>query len=295
MDVAGAFLITAGLMSFVYALAKVPDLGWTDGATISFFGLSVLLIAGFVFNELRVKDPLIKLAIFRKRNVTGGNLLQLVMPASMFGMFFYLSIYMQQILGYSPTKTGLANLPFTLTIIVVAGYLSRNLVTLNPKRILTIAPLFVVAGLLWFSRIPVHANYFLDILPGIILMAIGMAAVFVITTLVTTSGVSKQESGLVSGLLNTSQQIGGAIGLAVLTVVAAATTKADLLTANTSEEVTASIVHGFQNGFLAAAAFALVGFFIARFVIHSGSKPNKSDINKEAETEAEALPAIPGV
>jgi EmrB/QacA subfamily drug resistance transporter len=295
VDYLGAVTITGSLMSLVYGLAKAPSVGWGTASTLISLGLAVALMAIFIVNELRVKHPLIKLSIFARRNVTGGTIIQLLMPAAMFGMFFYISIYLQQILGYSPTKTGAANLPFTFTIMVIAGILSGKIARLNPKPILVIAPLLVAAGLLFFARIPVHADYLTDVLPGILLMASGMAAVFVTATMATTNGISHKESGLVSGLLNTGQQVGGAIGLAILTVVSTAATKSQLAAANgDSAAIPGALVHGFHQGFIVAAGFALVASLVALtvFKVH---KATQTDIEQEAETEAEALPAIPGV
>jgi EmrB/QacA subfamily drug resistance transporter len=294
VDILGALTVTGSLMALVYALAKVPENGWGSGATLGTLAISVTLMATFIINELRVQHPLIPLGIFKRRNVSGGSIIQLLMPASMFGMFFYLSIYLQQILHYTPTKTGLADVPFTVMIILVAGTLSRKMSKLNPKPILVVAPLIVAAGLLYFARIPVHANYWTDVLPGIALIGGGMACVFVTTTLVTTSGVSHKESGLISGLLNTGQQIGGAVGLAVLSVVSTAVTKHDMLAAAGNPlALQAATVHGFQRGFLAASVFA-VGASVVALVVIKAQRPSKQDIDQESETEAEALAAIPG-
>lgn len=295
VDILGALTITGSLMSLVYALAKAAENGWGASSTLLSFAVSAVLMIIFVVNELRVSSPLIKLSIFKRRNVTGGTLVQLLMPAAMFGMFFYLSIYMQHILHYSPIMTGVANLPFTLTIMAVAGTLSKKMGSFNPKAILVVAPLVVAAGLVFFSFIPEHASYVTNILPGIILMAAGMAAVFVTTTLMTTSGVSHEESGLVSGLLNTGQQIGGAIGLAVLTVISTAVTRNHwAASGNNPEALTSALVHGFQRGFLAAAGFAIAASLIALFVFKT-HKPTQVELDREVENEAEALPAIPGV
>lgn len=294
LDAWGAIAITASLMTFVYGLAKAPELGWASATTLGSFIAAVVLMGIFIINELRVRQPLIQLSIFKRRNVSGGSLVQLLMPAAMFGMFFYISIYLQQILGYSPTKTGAANIPFTLTIMVVAGMLSRSIGKVNTKAILVAAPWLVAAGLFYFARIPVHANYFIDILPGIIIMAAGMAAMFVTTTLVTTSGASHKESGLISGLLNTGQQVGGAIGLAVLTVVSTAATKHDMIAAHgNTAALPAALVHGFQRGFLVAAGFAIAASIVALVVVKA-HKPSASDIANEPEAEAESLAAIPG-
>ncbi|HEY2004339.1 MAG TPA: DHA2 family efflux MFS transporter permease subunit [Candidatus Saccharimonadia bacterium] len=301
MDLLGAVTVTGSLMSLVYALAQVPTRGWGSGLTLGAFGVSVGLMVAFVVNELVRKQPLIKLGIFRRRNVSGGTIIQVLMPAALFGMFFYLSIYLQQVLHYSPTKTGLANVPFTLVLIVVAGTLSRFIAKLNPKPILVVAPLVVGTGLAYFSRIPVHANYLTDILPAVVLMAAGMAMVFVTTTVVTTSGTSQEESGLVSGLLNTGQQIGGAIGLAVLSVVSTSVTKADLATAAASATnpasvaaaIPAAMVHGFQRGFATAALFAVGASLVAAVVIKA-RKPSRAQAERDLQMEAEVLPAIPG-
>ncbi len=293
VDVVGALTITGSLMSLVYALAKVPEKGWGSSSTISMLALAAGLMAAFIINELVLTQPLMKLSIFKRRNVAGGTMIQLLMPAAMFGFFFYLSIYLQKVLHYSPTRTGLADLPFTLMIILVASVLSKRIAKLNSKVILTVAPLIAASGLLFFARIPLHANYWVDILPGIILMAGGMAAVFVTNTSATTSGSSHQEAGLISGLLNTGQQVGGAIGLAVLSVVSSTTTKDDMTAAHGNPAaLPTAIVHGFQHGFFAAVIFALGASFIALtvFKVHR----HKASDTSQIEVEAESLAAIPG-
>jgi EmrB/QacA subfamily drug resistance transporter len=308
LDLLGAVTVTGSLMSLVYALAQVPSKGWGAGITLAAFGLSAGLMVAFVVNELLRKQPLIKLSIFKRRNVSGGTIIQLLMPAALFGMFFYLSIYLQQILHYSPTMTGVADVPFTLVLIVTAGVLSRIIGKINPKPVLVIAPLVVGAGLMYFARIPVHANYWTDIFPAIALMAAGMAAVFVTVTVVTTTGTSQEESGLVSGLLNTGQQIGGAIGLAVLSVVSTSVTKADFADAASNlssmtnplaakaalaTAIPQALVHGFQRGFATAALFALAASLVAAIVIKA-RKPSPAQVERDLEFEAEAIPAIPG-
>jgi EmrB/QacA subfamily drug resistance transporter len=291
VDVTGAVSVTASLMSLVYALAQAAEKGWGSGTVWTWLGVSAALMAVFIINEMKIRSPLVPLNIFKRRNVTGGSIIFLLMPASMFGMFFYLSIYYQQILGYSPTMTGMANLPFTMMIVIVAAILSKKIAKINPKVVLIAAATSITVGLLYMARLPVVANYFTDILPAIILTAGGMAAVFVTITMVSTSGVSHEESGLVSGLLNTGQQIGGAIGLAVLTVVSTTVTRDDL--AGGTVALPEALVHGFQKGFLAASLFAVAAGIVALVVLKT-HKPTKADLAQESETEAEALPAIPG-
>jgi EmrB/QacA subfamily drug resistance transporter len=308
LDILGAVTVTGSLMSLVYALAQVPTHGWGAAVTIWSFAASAGLMVAFVVNELVRKQPLIRLGIFKRRNVSGGTIIQTLMPAALFGMFFFVSIFLQQILHYSPTMTGVADVPFTLILIVVAGILSRFIAKINPKPILVIAPLLVSAGLLFFARMPVDASYWRDIFPGIALMAVGMASVFVTVTVVTTTGTSQEESGLVSGLLNTGQQIGGAIGLAVLSVVSTSVTKSDLAAAAANlgnvtnplaakaamaAAVPAALVHGFQRGFAVAALFA-VGASLVALVVIKARKPSRVQAQRGLEVEAELVPAIAG-
>lgn len=293
LDVAGALTITGSLMAAVYALAKIPDFGWGSANTLWMFGASVALLIAFIVNERLVKHPLIDLSIFRRRNVTGGTLMQVLLPAALFGMFFYLSIYLQGLLHYTPTETGVANVPFTLVVIVIAGFLSRKITKINTKPFLVAAPLLVAAGLLYLSRLPLSSNYWIDILPGIIAMASGMAVIFVLVTVTATSGVSHKESGLISGLLNTAQQIGGALGLAVLSVISTQATQSKMVAAHGNPAVLPdALVHGFQEGFRAAVIFALAGSVVALVVLRS-KKPSES-LSEERENEAESLAAIPG-
>jgi EmrB/QacA subfamily drug resistance transporter len=293
LDITGALTITGSLMAAVYALAKVPEYGWTGGNTILMFGLAIGLLVAFIVNERVVKQPLIDLSIFKRRNVSGGTLLQVLLSASMFSMFFYLSIYLQELLHYSPTQTGIANVPFTIVVILIAGFLSRQVAKINTKPLLVAAPLLAAGGLLYLSRLPLTSNYWVDLLPGIALMASGMAVAFVLVTVTATSGVSHKESGLVSGLLNTSQQIGGALGLAVLSVISTQATNDKVAAAHGNPAaLPEALVHGFQQGFRAAVVFAIGASIVALIVLKSG-KPSET-LDQERENEAEALAAVPG-
>lgn len=292
LDVAGALTITGSLMAAVYALAKVPNYGWGGSQTWMMFGISAVLLAAFIVNERLNKHPLIDLSIFKRRNVTGGTLLQILLPAAMFSMFFYLSIYLQGLLHYTPTETGIANVPFTIVVIIVAALLSSRITKINPKPFLVAAPILVAGGLLYLSRLPLQSNYWTDLLPGMVVMAAGMAVAFVLVTVTATSGVSHKESGLVSGLLNTAQQIGGAIGLAVLSVISTQATKDQMVGAHGNPaELPQALVHGFQQGFRAAVVFAVLAAVVALIVLKAKKPDNTRD---EATEEAEALAAIPG-
>jgi EmrB/QacA subfamily drug resistance transporter len=296
LDLLGAFLVTAGLMTLVYGLVKAGTTSWTSTSTIGFLSAAVVLLVGFVINEMKVKQPLMPLTIFRNRNVAAGNLMQLPITAGMFSVFFYLTLYEQLVLGFSPVMAGLANLPFTFCIGIVATIISRQISKVAPKVILVAAPLLVSTGLFYFSRLPVDGNYVHDILPGIILMASGMGATFVALTLAATSGVAAKDSGLVSGLLNTSQQIGGAIGLAVLSSISTAVTK-NYLAAHPphgSGLPLDGLVAGFQTAFRIAAFLAIFAAVIALIGL-SNKKMTRSEIEHELEREAEAFPVVPGV
>lgn len=298
LDLPGAFLVTSGLMLLVYGLVHASESGWGAASTLGFIAAAIALLAGFIVNERRVAQPLMPLRIFRIRNVSAGNLMQLPITAGMFSVFFYLSIYMQQVLGYSPVQTGLANLPFTFFIGITAAITSRKIAKVAPKAILMAAPLLTAAGLFYFSRIPVDGRYLTDILPGIALMASGMGATFVALTLAATSGVAPKESGLVSGLLNTSQQIGGAIGLAVLTTISTAVTNNALASPAAAVKdqafINAALVDGFHMAFRIAACLAIAAALIA-FIGLKGNKLTKDDLKHEIEHEAEGFPVVPGV
>jgi EmrB/QacA subfamily drug resistance transporter len=295
IDILGAVTITAGLMALVYGLVKAPSYGWTSTHTYGMLSLAAGLILAFIVNESFTPRPLIPLSVFRIRNLAAANLMQLPISAGMFSVFFYLSIYQQQILHFSPVEAGLANLPFTLVIGVVAGIISRVVTKTGAKPILVVAPFFIASGLYWFSRIPVNGTYLHDLLPGIILMAAGMAATFVSITLAATSGVPHKDAGLASGVLNTSQQIGGALGLAILAAVSTATTT-KLMTAahGNPAAVPSALVGGFHDAFMVAVFMALGASVIAAVGLKF-HKMTKSEIAHETETEAEAFPVAPGV
>jgi EmrB/QacA subfamily drug resistance transporter len=296
LDLPGAFLVTAGLMSLVYGLVHAGTSSWGNTTTVGFLIASVVLLVGFVFNEFHVAQPLMRLNIFRNRNVAAGNLMQMPITAGMFSVFFYLSLYEQLILHYSPVATGFANLPFTFCIGILAAITSKNIAKVAPKVILVAAPLITSLGLFYFSRLPVHGHYLTDILPGIVLMASGMGATFVALTLAATSGVPTKDSGLVSGLLNTSQQIGGAIGLAVLTSVSTAVTS-HYLAVHPPQGAglpADGLVHGFHIAFRIAACLAISASIIALIGL-SNKKMTTDELSHEMEHEAEGFPAVPGV
>ena len=272
LDLPGAVLVTGGLMMLVYGLVKAPVEGWTSQASQLYFGIALVALVGFIINESRARHPLVPLGIFRIRNLSGANSLILFMTAGMFSIFFFCTLYMQEVLGYSPVKTGVDFLVVPVAIALVATNVPRLVKRVGYRPILMVAPLFVSGGLFWLSHIPVNGTFWGNVAPGMILLGIGMGATFVSVTIAATDGVPAHEAGLASGILNTSQQVGGSIGLAVLTGVATSTAThyisglhlqgpPDALTQATAT------VHGFHDGFLIASTFGIAASLIATFVL----------------------------
>jgi EmrB/QacA subfamily drug resistance transporter len=277
LDLPGAVLVTGGLMTLVYGLVKAPTYGWLDHRSLIYFGIALAALLLFVINESRAKHPLIPLRIFRIRNLSGADSMMLLMAAGMFSIFFFVTLYMQEILGYSPVKTGVDFLAVPIAIAITATNVPRVIKRVGYRPILMLSPLLVSGGLFWVSHLPVNGTYWGNIAPGMILLGLGMGGTFVSATIAATSGVSPQESGLASGLLNTSQQIGGSLGLAVLTGISTSAASKyiknlGLHGAPTKLQTAAASVHGFHDGFLIASCFGIVASLIAAVVIKN-SRP----------------------
>jgi EmrB/QacA subfamily drug resistance transporter len=264
-DVAGAVTVTAALSILVYAVVDATEAGWGSSRTIGLLVLSAVLLAAFVAIELRSAKPLVPFSIFRIRTLTGANVVGLLVGASLFSMFFFISLYMQQVLGYSAIKAGLSYFPLALTIMLSAGVASQLVTKLGYKPVLATGMLFILAGLLWFSRVSVGGGFTADILGPSLLAAAGLGFSFVTTTIAAVSGVQESEAGLASGLINTSQQIGGALGLAVLSTIA--TSRALDLTPAGGQPDAAALTDGFQTAFLGGAGFAALGFVLTLLLI----------------------------
>jgi len=269
-DTAGAITVTAGLSILVYAIVDATDAGWGSPQTIGLIGIATALIASFVVIELHSQAPLMPFRIFRLRTLTGANIVGLLVGASLFSMFFFITLYMQQVLGYSAIHAGLSYLPLALTIIVAAGIGSQLVTKIGFKPVLTLGMGFIVAGLLWFSQVSVGGSFTSDILGPSLLAAAGLGFSFVTTTIAAMTGVRDQESGLASGLINTSQQIGGALGLAVLATIA--NTRTDDLMASAGGDhsaLTNALNEGFQAAFLGGAVIAAIGLVLTLVLIRS--------------------------
>lgn len=265
LDLPGATLATTGLISLVYGLSKAPNDGWGSLTVELFIAIGMALLVVFILNEGRVaKQPLMPLELFKIRNVLGGNVAFVVIACTLFSMFFFLTLYVQQVLHYSPVKTGISFLPVTIIVGITSGFVSKFVGRLGYKPFLVAGPLFIALGLLVLSNIlKVGGNYWHNVFPGMAIFAFGMGNTFVSGTLAATSGVPRHFSGLASGVLNTSQQVGGAIGLAVLSAVAFSTIKTELA-ARTTAPLQAQI-DGYRDGMhvgVGLALFAAVVVFL---------------------------------
>jgi EmrB/QacA subfamily drug resistance transporter len=281
-DVTGAITVTAALSILVYALVDANDAGWGSSQTIGLIALSVLLLASFVAIELRSAKPLVPFSIFRIRTLTGANVVGLLVGASLFSMFFFISLYMQQVLGYSAIHAGLSYLPLALVIMASAGIASQLVTKLGYKPVLAVGLLFIVIGLVWFSRISVGGGFTTDILGPSLFAAAGLGFSFVTTTIAAMSGVEGSEAGLASGLINTSQQIGGALGLAVLSAVAISRTDS----VSGAHASLSDLTEGFQAAFLGGAGFALLGFVLTLVLIRGSDSRAHMELGKEEQAEA---------
>jgi len=224
VDVAGAVTVTAGLLVLVYDIVKAQQYGWTSGRTLGLAAVAAALLASFVVIERRSRAPLIRLDIFRIRSLTGSNAAMLFVVSGLFAMFYFASLYVQDVLGYSPLKAGLAFLPVTAGIVIGAGLSQAAIRWMSARHVPLIGIALASGGLFLLGRIPTHGTYLSDLLPGLLLMSIGMGLVFVPLTLIATTNIGAGDAGLASGLLNTTQQVGGALGLAVLSTLATSRT-----------------------------------------------------------------------
>ena len=220
IDIAGAVAVTSGLIVLVYAIVKAQAWGFGSGRVIGMAALAVALFATFIQIERRSKTPLVRLGIFRKRTLTGANIAMTLVAAGMFSMFFFITLYVQETLGYSPLKAGLAFLPVTAGIIIGAGVAQQGIKRFGARVQAVIGISTATIGMFLLTGLPAHGAYAADILPGLLFIAFGMGMTFVPITLMATTGVHGDDQGLASGLLNTAQQVGGALGLAVLSTVA---------------------------------------------------------------------------
>ncbi len=262
-DIAGAVSVTAGLVALVYGIVRSAESGWGSGEVLGFLALAVVLLVGFVLIERRSPEPLVRLSIFSVRTVRGANAAMFVVAAGLVAMFFFNTLYVQRVLGFSPLEAGFAFVPFTAGVIVGAALSQKLVPALGAREVPLIGAALGAVGLLLFLRLTPDSSYLTDLLPGILLTSVGMGLVFVPITLIATSGVPVDDAGLASGLFNTSPQIGGALGLALLSTLASNRTDDELASLGTQSPSPAqqaeALVSGFHVTWLASAILLAAG------------------------------------
>lgn len=271
LDLPGALLVTSGLVLLVFVVSRAPAWGWQSASTLMYGALSILLLVAFVWNESRSSHPLMPLSIFNNRNISGANLMSAPITAGAFGMFFLISLYIQGVLHYSPLMAGLSFLPFPIILGSLSQRMARGVTKYGYKPFLIAGPLIVAGSMGWLIRLPVDGNYITDILPNVILMPIGMAMTFMPLIVAATSGVGENEAGLASGLINTSQQMGGAIGLAILSSVAASVTAS-----HASLGSMEALVAGYHWAFFTGVLFIVIATIIGAVMITDKKKIDSS-------------------
>ena len=264
-DMAGAVSVTAGLVVLVFAIVKSQAYGWGSARTIGLLAVGVAILAVFVAIERRSPAPLMRLSIFRTRTLAVADLVLLLVASGMFGMFFFASLYVQEILGYSPLRAGLAFLPVTAGIVIGAGMAQQLIRRFGVRNVAVAGVVIAAAGLAVLTQLPVHGSYLGNLMSGLFPMSIGMGLVFVPITLLGTGAVTGEDAGLASGLFNTAQQVGGSLGLAILSTLAASQTSSLLSAAHGSVSAATTLaarVSGYHVAFLAAALMLAAGALI---------------------------------
>jgi EmrB/QacA subfamily drug resistance transporter len=278
-DLGGAVTVTGGLMVLVYGLVTGQSHGWGSTTTIGSFLVAAALLVAFVLIELRSAEPLVRLSIFRVRSLLTANLAMFLAFSGMFAMFYFNTLYVQEVLGFHPLKAGLSFLPFTAGIMLSAGIASNLAPRIGVRPVAVVGVLLSIAGMLLFARMPLGGSYASDVLPGMLVSALGMGAIFMPLTLMATTGLEDEDQGLASGLFNTSQQVGGALGLAILTTIAASKEHGSFSAP--------ALVHGGHYGFAGAACFVAGGLVVVLALLR---KHHVARI-QAAANEAEPVPA----
>jgi EmrB/QacA subfamily drug resistance transporter len=304
-DISGAMTSTAGMAALVYGFISAAQGGWSDPWTIASFAAAAVLLATFVLIERRTRQPITPLHLFRDRDRAGSYVIMLALAAALFGMFFFLTLFVQDVLGYSPLKAGFAFLPVTVALIFTAQFAARTLPRLGPKPLMTTGAVLAVIGLAWVSQISVSSGYVDGILGPMLIFGLGMGLLFVPLTIVAVSGVAPRESGAASSLLNVMQQVGGALGLSILVTVFGtasrneATNQVARFLADATPQLRAQfaqtgqlpapyaaniLAHGISTAFLLAVAFAVLALAVSVVVVRA----------RASDLDAAAVPGMGG-
>ena len=289
-DFPGALLLTSSLMLGVFTILQIENWGWGDSRTLVLSAISAVLLALFIFRQARIANPLMPLRLFRSRNVAGSNVLQALLVAGMFGMFFLGALYLQRVLGYSPLEVGFAFLPTTIVMGGLSlGFSEKLIMRFGPRTTLIPGVCLVVVALLLFARTPVDGNYFTDLLPPFLLIGIGVGTSFPAIMTLAMSGATPEDAGLASGLVNTSMQVGGSIGLAVLATLSTERTNALLADGEGQLE---ALNAGYHVAYLIGAGLAAAAVAIAIFVLRAPAPGAMPAHGAETAGEGEPEPAL---
>jgi MFS family permease len=304
-DLGGALTSTAGMASLVYGFIRAAQEGWSDTGTVASFVAAAVLLAAFLSIETRIRQPITPLHLFRDRNRAGTYAMMLALAAAMFGQFFFLTLFVQDVLGYSPLRAGIAFLPITGAIVLTSQFAARSVSRLGPRRLMGTGAVLAVAGLAWLSQVSVSSGYVDGILGPMLLFGLGMGLLFVPLTILAVSGVAPHEAGAASSLLNVTQQVGGSLGLSILVTVFGtasrneATAQVGQFLANATPELQAQfqqtgqlpapyadnvLAHGISTAFELAVVFALLALVVSIVMIRT----------RASEVEAVAMPGMEG-
>ena len=276
-DALGAVLVTSGLVLLVLGITKGHDWDWASGRTIGVFAVSAVILVAFLVWESRHHEPLMPLSIFKLQTLTAATVSGLILGTALFAMFLMLTLYMQQVLGYSPLKTGVAYLAVAGTAIIWANVAAQVVNRVGVKPALVFGMVMMTVGLLYFTRVSVGGSYLGDLLPGFLIIGLGMPFCFIPITIASLAGTKPEEAGLASGLINTSQQVGGALGIAVLSTVATSGFHAGV------RPSFAQLTHGFQNAFWVGAGVSAVGVLVSVFLVR------RSDVESQVASAQEVV------
>jgi EmrB/QacA subfamily drug resistance transporter len=285
-DLTGALLVTGGLSTLVYGITQAGQDGWLAGQTVALFVAALAMLAGFVAWEARHPEPLMRFGILRTRTVSGANVAGFILGTAMFSMFLILTLYMQQVLGYSAMKTGVAYLAVAGTAILWSAVASQLVTRLGVKRVLVLGMATLTGGLVYFTQVSTGGSYLGDLLPGFLLIGVGVGFSFVPISIAALAGVEAHEAGLASGLINTSQQVGGALGIAILSTIATTRTE-DAVASGTA--LPDAVVNGFSSSFVVGAVIAALGVVAALTLIRRNEvEPTAVTADREPALDAAA-------
>jgi EmrB/QacA subfamily drug resistance transporter len=290
-DFPGAFAVTGGLSLLVYAIVDAVNVGWGSSRTLLEIGGAVILLVAFLVIETRQRYPLMPFSIFRLRTLRGANLVGLLLGMALFSMFFFISLYLQDVLNFSAIKTGVSYLPLAVGIVIAAGAASQLVTRIGFKPTLIAGLVLIAGGLVWFSRVPAPGgSYAADVLGPSLLAGVGFGFAFVAVTIAAVAGTSPHEAGLASGLTNTAQQLGGALGLAILATIANSRTQSLLHSGVRNTSV--ALTKGFDRAFLVGASFAVAAAILALVLISSRSSRDHSTAARAGDPAP--VPAVAG-